>query len=260
MDNTARFSNRVANYVLYRPHYSAAIIPFLKTEIGFTTDWIIADIGSGTGLSSEHFINNGNMVFALEDIEAMRLEAESINRKIPNYVSINGTAENTGLSDASVDLIIAGQAFHWFDRAKAKTEFKRIGKRNCYTILMWNERKTDDALAKEYDERLRRFAPDYSGANHRNIDRAIIRDFFAPAEYQIKVFPNFQELDWEGLKGRVLSSSYAPLPGDLNYEPMMQGLEEIFKKYAVNGLVKLEYDCKIYYGELEARTKILEPR
>lgn len=126
MKNTERFNNRVDNYTLYRPHYPKEIIPFLKKEIGLTEHSLIADIGSGTGISSEIFLDNGNMVYAVEPNIEMREAAEKMHKFDKNFISINASAEKTSLKDNSIDVIIAGQAFHWFDKTLAKNEFKRI--------------------------------------------------------------------------------------------------------------------------------------
>src|SRR2546422_11068618 len=113
-DATQRFSNRVKDYVLYRPGYPIELIDFLAKNCGLTSASIIADIGSGTGKSSELFLKNGNKVFAVEPNKGMRLAAEKLLGDYDNFISINGTAENTVLDASSIDMIVAGQAFHWF--------------------------------------------------------------------------------------------------------------------------------------------------
>ena len=146
MKVTERFSNRVENYVKYRPNYPKKIISFLEKEIGLSSSSIIADIGSGTGISSEMFLKNGNIVYGVEPNKEMREAAERLLAEHPNFKSINGTAEDTTLAANSIDILSAGQAFHWFDVIKTEIEFKRILKNGGWVVLVWNERETNSSL------------------------------------------------------------------------------------------------------------------
>ena len=116
LDPTKRFSNRVENYLKYRPRYPAAIIPLLESECGLTPETLVADVGSGTGFLTELFLKHGNRVLGVEPNAEMRSAGERLLAKYPTFCSVNAMAEATTLADSSIDLIIAGQAFHWFDR------------------------------------------------------------------------------------------------------------------------------------------------
>ena len=142
-NNTQRFSDRVEDYIRYRPHYPIDVLAILKSEYFLTPQHIVADIGSGTGISSELFLNNENVVYTVEPNEEMRLAAESINKDHSNFISINGTGECTGLPDSSIDFIISAQSFHWLDSSLAKKEFWRILKPDGKIVLLWNERSID---------------------------------------------------------------------------------------------------------------------
>ena len=247
---TLRFSNRVENYVKYRPGYPTEIIDFLKAECNLYKESIIADIGSGTGISAKLFLNCGNKVFGVEPNNEMRSAAEEILKEYENFISIVGTAENSGLKDKSVDFIICGQAFHWFDREKSKKEFKRILKNDGYVILIWNSRISKPGFMVDYENLLQKFGTDYENVNHDNIDESVIKNFFSPSEYNVMNFPNYQEFDLAGLKGRLLSSSYVPLQDSPVFEDMISESENIFMKNNVNGKVKMEYGTVVYYGKL----------
>ncbi len=174
-----RFSNRVENYVKYRPGYPPEVLGLFRNEMGLTPDSVIADVGSGTGISSRLFLENGNEVFGVEPNDAMRAAAEEFLAAFPNFHSRNGTAENTGLPDASVDLVIAAQAFHWFDPEKTRTEFKRILKEDGFVALIWNERQlATTPFLREYEQFLLKFASDYTKVRHENIDEEKLSDFF----------------------------------------------------------------------------------
>lgn len=249
---TERFSNRVENYIKYRPGYPQAVIDLLKDECRLTASSVIADIGSGTGILSEMFLKNGNTVYAVEPNREMREAGERLLRAYPNFRSIDGSAETTTLDESSVDFITAGQAFHWFDRTRARREFLRILRPGGWTVFLWNERRTDTtAFLVAYEKMLLDYGTDYESVNHTNIDERVIADFFAPSRFHLKVFENRQVFDFEGLRGRLLSSSYVPEEGETNYSSMMEELERIFREHEVMGEVGFEYDTKIYYGQLE---------
>ena len=249
-DSVNRFSTRVENYAKFRPGYPVQVIVLLQHECGLTTQSRVADIGSGTGKLSEIFLNNGNMVFGVEPNEGMRSAAEHLLKKYPGFVSVGATAEQTTLESGSVDFVTAGQAFHWFDQEKARAEFSRILKPGGWVVLVWNERRLDATpFLRAYEELLLRYGTDYQQVRHENTTK-VIQDFFAPEILQLAAFENLQEFDFEGLVGRVVSSSYSPEPGHPNFESMVISLREVFAEHARAGKVALEYDTSVYFGHL----------
>jgi len=250
MDPITRFSNRAENYAKYRPGYPAEVIAILKSECGLTEASSVADVGSGTGILSELFLRNGNTVFAIEPNAPMRLFAEQDLKKFFKFVSIEATAEETKLETGSVDFITAGQAFHWFDRGRAKEEFKRILKPEGWVVLMWNERRLDASpFLRDYENLLLRYGTDYDKIRHENV-ASEIPGFYAPETFKLKSVDNVQHFDFESLKGRTCSASFTPEPGDSDFEPMMSKLEEIFNAHERKGVVDFEYDTRVYYGHL----------
>lgn len=251
MNTLNRFSNRVDNYIKYRPDYPQEVITFLKQEGILTRESVIADIGSGTGISAELFLKEGNVVYGVEPNKEMRQAAQKLLAGYKKFCSIDGTAEITMLPTEDIDIIIAGQAFHWFDKEKCKSEFRRILKSNGIIVLMWNDRRTDNTpFLRAYEDFIQLFATDYKEVNHKNMDEKIFNDFFGEANYALESFDNFQHFDFEGLKGRVLSSSYMPDENHTDFNFMMSVLKKIFNRFQENGKVTLEYDTKIYYGKL----------
>jgi SAM-dependent methyltransferase len=250
METVIRFSNRAENYAKYRPGYPAEVIAILESECGLTPHSLVADVGSGTGILSEVFLKNGNPVFAVEPNAPMRLFAERDLKRFESFVSINATAEETTLEPASVDFITAGQAFHWFDREKAKREFRRILKPGGWVVLLWNERRLDSSpFLRDYEDLLLRYGTDYENVRHENV-ASEIGEFYAPENFVLRSVENVQHFDFESLRGRTCSASYTPEPGDSNFEPMISRLEEIFNARNRNGVVDFEYDTRIYYGHL----------
>ena len=247
---TKRFSNRVENYVKYRPSYPIEVLSTLKPTCGLDANSVVADIGSGTGILSGLLLKCGYKVYAVEPNKEMRQAADKAFNSNDIYHSIDGSAECTKLKDKSVDIITAAQAFHWFKMTEAKHEFSRILKKDGWVALIWNERKTDSPFLQAYDKLLCDHAPEYSKVNHRNIHRKDIDQFFGPSGYRLNSFANEQHFDLDGLIGRLLSSSYCPSPNQSGYKPLMAGLKAVFDKSAVNEIVSFTYDTKVYYGKM----------
>src|SRR3989344_1838514 len=231
-----RFSDRVENYVKYRPHYPQALVNLLQDKQYFKPDALIADIGSGTGISAQLFLQNNFKVIGVEPNEPMRLAAEEILKgslEKKQFVSINANAEHTSIQDNSIDLVIAAQSFHWFDKEKFKVECKRILKPEAHVALIWNDRQTDtNDFLKLYEEFLQMFATDYKVVNHKNFqDKGVFDAFFGENNYKEYILPNYQDVDLAGLRGRVLSSSYMPNEAHPDYQHMMYVLRKIYQRY-----------------------------
>ncbi|MFT3747182.1 MAG: class I SAM-dependent methyltransferase [Agriterribacter sp.] len=247
-DSTTRFSNRVENYIKYRPGYPEEVINWLKEKYSLPASAIIADIGSGTGILSELFLQKGYTVYGVEPNAPMRDASVHLLKDYPEFKAIDGTAEATTLPGKSADAIVAGQAFHWFDRNKTKEEFIRILKPGGIVVLVWNERLTGSPFEKEYDQLIGAHGKDYVKVDHRNINNEQVKAFFYPKTCELKVFSNQQVFDFEGLKGRLLSSSYMPAEGDEGYTAMIDDLQKLFNKFHSNGFITIHYHTKVYSG------------
>lgn len=249
-ESVERFTSRVESYAKYRPGYPGEILDLLKQECDLTPDSIVADIGSGTGKSFEMFLAHVNVVFAVEPNASMRAVAEQLFQNEPRFRSIDGSAESTTLPDSSVDVIIAGQAFHWFDRPRTRVEWVRILKPAGWAVLIWNARQLQTTpFLHDYEKLLLEFGTDYKEIRHEKSE-AGIESFFAPEPFMFKSFPNRQVFDYDGLEGRVRSSSYTPEPDHPKFEPMMRQLKSIFDKHQENGYVNFDYETRVFFGRL----------
>lgn len=249
-DTVERFSNRVENYVKYRPTYPREILDLFREKMNLQPNSVIADIGSGTGISARLFLENGNTVYGVEPNAAMREAAEISLKDFPDFKSVDRTAENTSLPDKSVDFVIAAQAFHWFDKAKTRREFQRILRENGFAALIWNERQLDtNDFLQDYEKFLVEYGTDYEKVRHDNITKESLGEFFQ-TEFQEAIFQNSQTLDFEGLKGRVLSASYMPSAENPRFEEMLENLESLFAQYAEKSKIQILYDTKIFYAQL----------
>jgi len=301
-DAKQRFSNRVTDYVRYRPGYPSALIDLLRSECGLRPDHAVADIGSGTGLLSKLFLENGNRVFGIEPNEEMRRAGEECLAAYKNFSSVRGSSEATTLPDSSFDFITAAQAFHWFEPTATRREFLRILKPHGWVVVIWNDRRiSETAFGRAYEDLLVRYGTDYArvkeaypelqdmekffgssaatsqndplevAEENRSKDRPLQNAFEAAARkesgavaslqtggvslrtnFARRELPNFQEFDFDGLAGRLRSSSYAPKEGQANYAAMMAALREQFDSTQKLGRVRMDYTTQIYFGQLDA--------
>jgi SAM-dependent methyltransferase len=250
-DPTRRFSNRVEDYIKYRPDYPRAVVGLLEEECGLTRESVVADVGSGTGILSELFLSAGVRVYGVEPNREMREAGERLLAAYEGFVSVDGRAEETTLADASVDFVTAGQAFHWFEPAPARREFRRILRDGGWAVLVWNDRRTEGTqLLAEYERLLLEYGTDYKEVSSKWAAEESIKMLFGPSEVSTKTFDNEQVLDFDGLKGRLMSASYAPVVGHPNHEPLMRELAALFQRHQREGRVVVEYDTKVFYGRL----------
>lgn len=238
----------MANYVKYRPGYPADVLALMREEMNLTPSAVVADIGSGTGLLARMFLENGNAVYGVEPNREMREAGERLLEEFPNFKSVEGAAEATGLDGASVDFVTAGQAFHWFDVPRARREFRRILRPGGRVVLVWNNRAADPTpFLADYERLLVEFGNDYEQVSAGYAHAESLRALFAGG-YESKVFDNRQLLDHERLRGRLLSCSYVPLEADPRHGPMLERLREIFDAHQQAGRVSMDYDTQVFYG------------
>jgi SAM-dependent methyltransferase len=250
-DSKQRFSNRVDDYVRYRPGYPAAILEVLRSDCALTPQSAIADIGSGTGLLAQLFLANGNRVFGVEPNADMRRAGEEFLREFTEFRSVPGSAEETTLPGASVDFVVAGQAFHWFNPQLARREFARILRQDGWVAVISNERKKDGTpFLRDYEILLRDFGTDYGEVDKKYPQGEKMEQFFGAGNFREANFPNEQVFDFAGLRGRLLSSSFTPVQGHPRHEPMLERLRQIFDAHARGGQVRFDYIARLFYGHL----------
>lgn len=250
LDPIERFGNRVADYVRYRPGYPSAVTDHLRARNWLWPGAAVADIGAGTGISSALLLDAGCVVHAIEPNTPMRAAASDLLGGRDGFDAVDGRAEATTLAADSIDLIAAGTAFHWFDAEPTRTEFARILRADGHVALFWNVRG-QDGFMREYEAILRVHCRGYAEVeSSRRADEPVIRVFFGAGFLETATFPNAQRLDFDGLIGRARSSSYAPKPGDDAYAPLHDALRAAFERYSFDGLVTLDYDTRLYVGQM----------
>lgn len=250
LESTQRFSNRAEHYARHRPTYPAALVETLVTEAGLTASSIVADVGSGTGISSELFLRHGCTVYGVEPNADMRAMAERAFVAEPRFVSIAGSAEATTLPDASVDFVTVAQAFHWLDRTRAKVEFARILRPKGQVVIFWNFRRPGGTpFLDAYEALLMRFGTDYARvkATYRYSEPATLEPFFG-GPYASRRFEHSRLLTLDEMRGLLQSASYVPAAGAPTFEAMMSELDRIFGETERDGRVEVIYDTELYFG------------
>jgi SAM-dependent methyltransferase len=251
LDGTQRFSDRADAYAAARPGYPAELAALLRDELQLPPHAVVADLGSGTGLSCLPFLQAGFAVIGVEPNAAMRAAGERFLAAYPNFRSVAGTAEATALADASVDLVLAAQAAHWFDAAAAQREARRILRPPARAALIWNDRiSTGSAFAEGYEKLLHDFGTDYEKIRHRHAHHGLVAAFFGHARFRQAVLANPTVIDWPTLVARVQSASYMPTPQAPTYAPMLARLRELFEAGARDGRVAIDYETRVFFGTL----------
>ena len=248
-DSSERFSDRVANYIKYRPSYPQQVIDTIVAQCQPGHQASVADIGSGTGIFSKLLLAADLRVFAVEPNQNMRAAAEHLLSAQTNFISVNGQSESTNLADTSIDIITAAQAFHWFDSEATKREFSRILIPGGHLALVWNQRRLEQPFQREYEAMLRKYATDYNSVNHMNIADEDLDKFIYPAKFTRFEFENSQRLDLPGFLGRMQSSSYTPKIGTVEFKVLMKAAEDLFNRYESSGEIGFEYTTRLYIAQ-----------
>lgn len=252
-----RFEDRVQDYLRSRPGYPRQVLDVLREAMGvppptgladFRLDWSVADLGAGTGLLSLPFLEAGCAVRGVDPSPSMVEAARRVLARFPGFSVSEGRAEATGLADGSVDLAVAGQAFHWFDPDGVRRELQRILRGPKVVAIVWNRRRQDGApFAVAYETFLKSWGIDYEAVMARYESAEGLRALFG-RDFAPRLLPNHQRLDREGLLSRLRSCSYLPGAGHERFSAMVRAAEGLFEAHAQGGFVTLNYDTAIYAG------------
>lgn len=251
MQPTERFSDRAAVYTRGRPTYPDALVAHLRAAGALTDGATVVDVGSGTGLSCEPFLRAGCTVIGVEPNAPMRAVGDERLAPTGRFRSVDGRAEATTLPPACAQLVIAGQAFHWFEPERAGAEARRLLVPGGWAALIWNDRPaTGTAFLEGYEALLHEYGIDYGKIAHRHVDTDAIARYFAPVEPMVARFDNPRSLDRDELAALVGSASYMPPPGHPRHAAMAAALERLFDAHAVDGRVAMHYRTRMHYGPL----------
>lgn len=241
MNPCGRFSDRVRDYVRYRPDYPAAAFDHMLAGLATGPGCVVADVGAGTGIATRALAARGVRVLAVEPNAEMRAAAEPH----PLVEWRDGSAEHTGLPDASVQLVLCAQAFHWFRAPEALAEFQRVLAPGGRLALLWNTRSADDAFTAGYTAAIRAVSGDHA-AEMRPFDAGVVsaEGRFEPAA--LARFDHAQRTDLTGLVGRATSASYVPKQGE-PFERLQGLLAALHERHRdADGFVTLRYVTELW--------------
>lgn len=247
MNSTQRFGDRAVDYVAGRPSYPAAAVDTLFDGLGDPAAVCVADLGAGTGISSRLLAAHGAQVLAIEPNAAMRDAAEPDER----VQWIDGSAEVTGLDEASVDLVAVFQAFHWFDFATALREIVRILRPGGRAAVIYNERDESDPFTAAYGDLVRRYQTDRT--EHRRgdaLDAFIAFEGWHGGPRMIE-FPNQHVLDEAGVLARARSTSYLPKAGEAGRE-LHDAIRALVAEHQTGGRVTMHMRTIVVAGDVGA--------
>jgi ubiquinone/menaquinone biosynthesis C-methylase UbiE len=248
-EHTERFTGRVEDYEKYRTRYPSAVIDMVVENCGLRREHLVADVGAGTGMLAELFLQHGNAVVAVEPNDDMRSVCEKLATAWPGLTVKNGTAEATGLEDASVDFIAVGRAFHWFDMEQTKREFQRILRPEGWIVLASNGRVRDDSpVSQTYERMLREHGTDYAANRERYEIASKVDKCFEGGELFRKEIAGEQRLTLDELIGQTQSLSVTPEVGHPKYDGMQRGLKVFFAQWEKGGLVTMQTVCRVACG------------
>ncbi len=219
------FSQASEYYQASRPGYPHELMTFMLNTLGLTPDAHVVDVGAGTGKLTALLAQAGFNVTAIEPIAAMRSQLKQL---LPLARVLDGTAEAMPLQDAMADVVIAAQAFHWFDGPAALEEIFRVLKPGGTLILVWNIRDNRVPWVAGYENLLR----PYQG-NTPSYHTGHWKDAFTNKAWntlQQKTILHSQPVTVQSLIQRALSTSYiAVLP-----LPEQEALEMRIASYLAN--------------------------
>lgn len=245
MGTLDRFTGRSEDYDRYRQRYPAgALLPFLRTWCQLSPEMLVADVGAGTGMLAEVFLQNGNSVVAIEPNREMRERCAHLVQRWPRLSVQNATAEATQCSDHSIDIVSAGRAFHWFDTERALTEFQRILKPQGWVVLVAAGRsKNTSEQAQAYEQLLIEYGTDYEYVRHGYRIHEDLDMLFRGGTVHRTELHDVQTLRWEELVGQTMSLSMVPRPGHAKHDGMMQALRQYFDRYSHNKTLSMPVTC-----------------
>ncbi|MDP6667449.1 MAG: class I SAM-dependent methyltransferase [Dehalococcoidia bacterium] len=250
--STDRFDGRVQNYVGYRPSYPEEAVDTILSVCSLDIGASVADVGSGTGIFTRQLLDRKLEVFAVEPNTGMRESAIGASGGSALFHPVDGTAEKTTLDSGSVDLVTAAQSFHWFQLGPAKLEWQRILKPRGQVALVWNRRDTRTEFQQQYESLLRKHVPNYDNLVQTRITDGTVNEFLDASAPKTFSFANRQFLDFEGLLGRMKSSSYTPQPDQPGYPELADELRALFDSGQSDEIIAFDYECMLIIGAISA--------
>ncbi len=249
MDPTNVFRLKAKIYERFRWRYNADAIRtvFETSEIGARS--LVADIGAGTGILTEEFSGKVKIIYAIEPNDEMRAIAARKLAADPSCQVINAVAEATTLPDSCLDLIVVGQAIHWFEPESTKLEFYRILKPGSWLAILRNH-GLDPKIGKALDEV---YPPECDTVSHMIGASRSPNFYFCADSYTKYDFPFLFMQDWETFFGGLLSASFAPTEADTSFAGFRRRARSVFEEFRKGEYIYAHAATELYIGQINCQ-------
>ena len=246
LEDGSLFDMKSEKYVEYRPMFPQAAVDLIFSLVSAP---VIADIGSGTGRLSGRCLSRAKELYAVEPNAQMRRIAETQLSEYSNYHSVAAFAQQTSLSERSVDIITVASAYHWFDNEATRQEFRRILKKDGYVFLFWDIYTGNifDSEKEIIDQKYRQL---YNRPTSGITREARAENLFGKNKYQKQVFETTIYQSFEVFLGGWSSASYMPKIGTKEYKTYEKEARLLFEHFAVNGLLETKITTLCFFGQL----------
>jgi SAM-dependent methyltransferase len=252
----------VQAYLAYRPRFPHGIVPFLREHGALPEAAVVADVGAGTGMLAEIFLEAGHRVIAVEPNAEMLEACRELAAQQPALELVQGSAEATTLPDASVDLIVVGRAMHWFDWPLAHREFARIlrsteGRPDGWVLVASNGHSDSGGpIPNRLSQILRKWRTDSAEADTTRDFNQRLQEFLDTSSWHRTTLQHSMTVDFPTLLGYAESLSAIPRPGERGYDGMVAELRAVFDEYQRDGMLKTPLTCNLHLGRLRAHSEI----
>ena len=249
-DSKKFYSGKQDDYSKYRPTYPIELFDFLSKEYNIKNKELV-ELGAGTGIFSKIVSSYCQKLYYVEPNADMINKGKDFCKDCSNIEFINKSAESTELPEKSVDMILAVQSFHWFDKTNVKKEVNRILKPNGDFAIIWNDWEADNnTFGKEYFSYISTWNNKLTGKKyqHKNVDDR--KNFFQNGKYKTYTFSHSKNYTLNMVIGLSKSLSYAPKEGDEYYNEFIEGIIDIFNKYKKDDIVRFDFNTEMYIGKI----------
>ena len=252
LDPAALFSSKAETYDRFRWDYAPSAIEYILDRTGVNSGYLMADIGAGTGILTRHFLDSVKAVYAVEPNKSMRDVAEYRHGAHPAFRRITRGAESTGLPDQSLDLVVVGQALHWFDLEYAPDEISRILKPDGWLVVIWNKLGREE-LTQELEGMFSR----YMGDERRRTDPELLPPYFRGSDFRQLSFGVVRHSNWDQFIGGLLSASWAPAENDSSYRHFREEARGFFERSSTGGELTIKVVTHVAIGRPNAKQRAM---
>jgi ubiquinone/menaquinone biosynthesis C-methylase UbiE len=251
MDSVDRFTTKAERYARYRYGYAVEAIQAIFDITGLNSHAVVADVGAGTGLLAKELVDRVEKIYAVEPNLAMREFAERLLGQHPTFIGVDGRSDATTLPDHSLDLIVAGQAIHWFEPQTTLKEFQRILKPEGWLAAVFHT----PMRLQSFRDAINVVCTPENGWDTTPTPRPQYGDshtdfYFGIGNGMKMHFPQTFQENWDAFIGGMLSDSHSPDDIHPAFPRLVAALREVFDQYSEGGYLQVPGGTDIVIGRL----------